>query len=248
MRRAAQLWVLAAALVISGCGGHHQTPTSPEPPQPPAPPAPPPPPPPTLGVTTIVAFGDSLTEGVNGDTNQLSPNPYPQRLATLLQARYTAQTIDVTNAGRSGERAARASSRLNSVLNEKKPQLLLLLEGANDLGDAGIQGATNAVEDLVRQATYRGVIVMVATYPPENPKGPRGGNAALVPPFNASLRTMAMKKGAMLVDIYSQFDVSLVGADGLHPSDAGYQRMAEIFRDAIQTAFEQPPPSTALGR
>ena len=55
---------------------------------------------------------------------------------------------------------------------------------------------------------------------------------------------MALKKGAMVVDIYPQFDLSLVGPDGLHPTAAGYARMAQVFSEAIEAAWDQPASGT----
>src|SRR5690606_3128096 len=51
---------------------------------------------------------------------------------------------------------------------------------------------------------------------------------------------------ALLVDAYAAFAperATLIGEDGLHPTPAGYTRLAELFRDAIQANFELPPPA-----
>jgi lysophospholipase L1-like esterase len=258
MRRWLVSLALGAALAVAACGGHSATAPTPPPADggsPTPPPVPPPPPPPTLAHTTFLAFGDSLTEGAFGTEHVASllgpgaPTSYPFQLGALLSARYTSQSITVWNAGKGGEAAADAPPRLAATLDEAHPQVLLLLDGINDIGrGSSIQTATDRVEDLVRAASGRGVIVMVATYPPERPGPstqpgvpPRGDNAAVVPPFNDALRKMAQKKGALLVDIYPQFDLSLLGPDGLHPTADGYARMADIFLAAIRAAWEQPP-------
>jgi lysophospholipase L1-like esterase len=49
---------------------------------------------------------------------------------------------------------------------------------------------------------------------------------------------MAATKGATFVDVFAQFDLSLIGQDGLHPTEAGYDRLATIFQSAISNAFE----------
>jgi lysophospholipase L1-like esterase len=33
-------------------------------------------------------------------------------------------------------------------------------------------------------------------------------------------------------------DASLIGVDGLHPTEAGYQRIAEVFRTRIRESYE----------
>ena len=55
---------------------------------------------------------------------------------------------------------------------------------------------------------------------------------------------MALAEGAELVDLYQAFDGhvdTLIGGDGLHPNEAGYQKMAETFFTAIRGRLELPP-------
>ncbi len=45
------------------------------------------------------------------------------------------------------------------------------------------------------------------------------------------------------MDLYAGFDGSpdpYIGADGLHPNDLGYQRIAQLFFDVIRTSLELP--------
>ena len=61
-----------------------------------------------------------------------------------------------------------------------------------------------------------------------------------VVPFNEILESRAHTYGAEVVDLYaaSRLEVprrpELIGADGDHPSDAGYARWAELMWAAIQ--------------
>jgi hypothetical protein len=59
---------------------------------------------------------------------------------------------------------------------------------------------------------------------------------------------MAAREGAIVVDGYAAIDVdvaTLVGADGLHLTVAGYQALANAFFTVIQQNLELPaaPPS-----
>ena len=45
----------------------------------------------------------------------------------------------------------------------------------------------------------------------------------------------------MLVDLAADFDLNLIGADGLHPTEAGYLRLAELLFAAVRAQFEQLP-------
>jgi lysophospholipase L1-like esterase len=52
---------------------------------------------------------------------------------------------------------------------------------------------------------------------------------------------MALEEGAVLVDLYEAFAGqvdALIGGDGLHPNEAGYQHMAETFFAAIRARLE----------
>lgn len=250
IRRLLLAHLVAAASLAAACGGAQ--PTTPTPivvtPEPPSPP--PPPPTPVLGVTRILAFGDSMTEGVTSPTVGLRmltaglPQSYPYKLQTLVTARYTDQTLTVLNAGRAGEVASDSGTRtrFNGALSEAKPELLLLMEGANDLNsvNVSVNATVNAMEDMVRDAQGRGIFVMLATIPPQRPgPGSKATSPDVLARYNTSLRTMAAKKGAQLIDVNALLPVSLIGQDGLHPTEAGYQRLAEIFLDAIKTKYEK---------
>ena len=264
MRRWSPVVVLYVAMVLAACGGH-RTPTAPSPPPTDSQPAPepaPPPPPPTLKITRILAFGDSLTYGVAQPAVALRAYDaglsvsYPYKLQQLETARYTAQTISVTNAGIAGNKALEDRARLTHEVSVNRPEVLLLMEGTNDLGllagmssaaiRTGITAVVNGMEDMVRDAQYQGVAVFVATLPPQRPGGLRAAGASLVDQYNTALKTMVQKKGATLVDLNAQFPLALIGQDGLHPTEEGYQKMAEIFQAAIAAAYEVPPATSGL--
>jgi lysophospholipase L1-like esterase len=204
--------------------------------------------------TKFLAFGDSLTEGkINlslfyGVLTSGMPQSYPNQLQNLLRERYTDQTIVVLNAGFGGERASEGLGRLNEALREARPEVLLIMHGANDLlaiGEPGIRPAVDAIEDLVKDGKAFGARVMLATLPPQRPGGSRAEGAPYVADFNALLVRMGLEEGAIIVDVFANFDVALQGVDGLHPSEAGYFRIAEIFRDRIRDTFEVAPAATA---
>jgi lysophospholipase L1-like esterase len=96
----------------------------------------------------------------------------------------------------------------------------------------------DALEDMVRDAQMRGIPVLIGTQTPQRPGGPKAWGVELLPRFNDALRGMAAKKNVPVVD-FAQLPMSFIGQDGLHPSEAGYQRMAEMWLDAIKSRYEQ---------
>jgi lysophospholipase L1-like esterase len=249
------------ALMVGGCSG---SPIQPGPGpivQPPPPPPPPPPgPAPVLRITKILTFGDSMTEGVDSppfaltvDDWRLPLSPgrsqsYPFKLKALLDGRYTSQSLAVYNGGRAGRSAREDVGRFSQALSEaSRPELVLLMEGANDFNsplgvgegiNARVRAVVDALEDMVREASGRGIPVMVATLPPQRLNSPKGGGTDFVPRFNELVRIMAANKGAQVVDIGS-LPLSIIGQDGLHPTEAGYARIAELWFEAIRARFEQ---------
>lgn len=260
-RVAAWLVALAPALVVlAACDGSRPTDPTPIVVEPTPAPAPAPTPTPTvpaprLGVTRILAFGDSMTEGVASPPlssiwhfrlDAGLPRSYPFKLQTLITARYADQAIEVFNAGLAGQRAAEDLDRFNHAVSEARPNVILLMEGANDLNaplgqtdvDNRINETVGAVEDMVRSAGRQQLPVFVATLPPQRAGGPKAGAAAFLDRYNQGLKTMAANKGAQVVDVFAQVPVTDIGADGLHPTENGYQRIAEIWLEALKAHYE----------
>lgn len=220
---------------------------------------------PQIAVTKFVAFGDSLTEGtISPDTITLAvskPESYPYQLQLTLAARYLDQTIEVVNEGCGGEFTVGGSTfcdggvaRLPDVLDREHPQVLLLMHGANDLRrpSRSISNIVGAMETMVGQAQRAGAVVLVASLPPQNPEGSRGDAAPRLPEYARELKRMAEDEGAGFVDLFNLLGTweGLVGADGLHPTPAGYQKIAQLWADAIEARFEKTdaPPTVGFTR
>ena len=217
---------------------------------------------PRLSVTNFLAFGDSITAGEipdDVDTPAFVIRPqavhmelaYPLDLQALLQQRYASQTISVFNDGVQGETTGYGLARLPAEIALHHPDVLLLLEGVNDL-DEGFDGQTalDNLRSMIRIARARNARVMVGTLLPQNPSGcsrcrVTAASAALIVPFNNLLKPMALAEGALVVDTYSGLLPDLADwlspLDGLHPTAAGYQQMAQLFFKQIIASFELPP-------
>jgi lysophospholipase L1-like esterase len=214
--------------------------------------------PPRISVTRFASFGDSITWGENGASivafdlgSSIRPRvqvqrTYPTVLFQLLAGRYTAQGIVVSNQGLPGENARDrdTQSRFSSVLRTGGFDVVLLMEGSNDLGGGFASAAIASLRSMVRDAKSRGVKPFIATVPPMDGISccPRRGSAApLVPGFNDQIRGIASDEGIPLVDVYAALSPSVsqyIGADGLHPNDAGYAKIGETFFDAVKASLE----------
>jgi len=203
-----------------------------------------PPPAPQLGVTTFMAFGDSETEG---KVTQVFPTAYTLKLQGMLQAHYPTQTITVIGEGSGGEPAGGSGTidRFDQKLAADKPQAVLLMDGANDLSaiPPDINGAISGLDSMGSHAAAKGLPVFIATIPPMNPVGKNGGGAASVGQLNLRIVSLASARAWTLVDVNTAFhgDLTLIGPDGLHPTDAGYQVIAQTFYDRIIAKLELQP-------
>ena len=211
-----------------------------------------------LAVTKFLTFGDSMTEGENGrpvssiDSFVDTPNAYPTILQQYFNERIPAQQITVVNAGRGGEKVSdpATNDRLKSEIAKNQPQVLLLLEGINDLNaGTGENTILSAIRDHIRTARDRGVqYVFVSTILPTapdvctapNPPAPRcrardtpAGQPAQI---NQSIRSMLPATGALLVDPFDTFvahRAEYIDTDGLHLRPAGNQALATAFWNRI---------------
>ena len=142
-------------------------------------------------------------------------------------------------------------ARLEDKIVTYHPDVLLLLEGVNDLSaGATIPGAVQSVQRLTTFARGAGVRVLVGTLLPEIAGDADGNAASLIVPFNNVLVPAVTSAGATVVDLYGDLvtDVSdwISPYDGLHPTEAGYQEMARVWFNSIKSLFELPSTSTVM--
>ncbi len=173
--------------------------------------------PPRLAATRFLSFGDSLTLGTTSvpSIRFLSevPDSYPFKLQRLLTQRYTAQTVTVLNDGIGGEMASSPTLhspggdvRLPQSVDTHRPEVVLLMEGTNDLQvlnpDRRPRGARRhgAQRARARRARVsRDDSAAEAGLSDTNPT-----SMALVPGFNDQIRALATREGATLVEVYNR--------------------------------------------
>jgi lysophospholipase L1-like esterase len=207
-------------------------------------------PPRALGLVRFVAFGDSITWGAHSafDARMLfaaANGGYPERAEAILNTTHAPQRFTVMNLGEPGELAVNALTRFRTMLTARKPECVLLLEGINDLSN-GISptSVASAIRQMLDVAAASAVPVLVATmYPTYEVVDPDGNlrpnGATAVPVFNAQIRQIvAGRLNVHLVDLEPIMrDRSLVGNDGIHATDAGFDVMAAAFVATIERVF-----------
>jgi lysophospholipase L1-like esterase len=205
----------------------------------------------TAAKATVIAFGDSITDGV-GSTQDANTR-WPDYLAERLQADAKLSSIGVANAGIGGNRVLHdnygpsASSRFDrDALDKPGVRWIILLEGINDIGGSGYawnakdkispQQLIDGMKTLITRAHARHVKIYGATLTPY------GGNGW---PYHSvagektreEVNDWIRHSGAF--DGVVDFDKAIRdpaapkkmlpaydSGDHLHPSSAGYKAMA----------------------
>lgn len=216
---------------------------------------------PTIQRTRYMAFGDSTTQGEVSPSaattifpsfgritkNAVIPSAaYPAVLLQTLRGRYSTQSSSfvVSNHGVAGEKAINSRTRFQSVLRSERPEVVMIIHGHNDIptGENGAaSGAAFEIEQMVSEARTSGARVFLGTVLPRRAGGGKAIPQIYLDDFNSRMRIVASRQGVTLVDTYAALvtDVNrYIGIDGLHPSEAGYTKIADTFFQAIQAALE----------
>ena len=212
-----------------------------------------------LKFTKFMAFGDSTTQGflreppdfTTARTPQLLDpvENYPFKLEQMLRQRYGSSDIVVINAGLGGETIDEGTERIVTEIEVNQPQVVLLFEGYNGLRETPISDARSGLRAIARWSQTHGAEVVLGTLfqVSKDREDSRPGSQAAIDDLNDAIRGLASSLGlGGVADLEQAFGtgVGLLGTDGLHPNPAGYQRVAETFRDEIIRRFEEIPVAT----
>ncbi len=167
-------------------------------------------------------LGTSLTAGLGIDIQQAYP--------ALIQRRIDAAGLDyvVQNAGVSGETSAGARRRIDWLMTQQPPAVLVVETGANDglrgLDPGALRDNLEAILDrAARQDPPPDVVIVGMEAPPNMGR-------AYTDRFREVFRNVAEERGAALVPFLLEGVAtidSLNQADGIHPTPGGQRIMAE---------------------
>jgi len=190
-------WLLAGILALSGCGGDPLL-------TPLAPDA------------VILAFGDSLTAG-NGAP---ADGSYPAQLSRIINR-------TVVNAGISGEESGQGRARLERLLDQHRPRLLILCHGGNDLlRKRPVSELEGNLRAMISMAQNRGIEVLLLGVPAPG----------IFLSSEDVYATVADTTGVafipeVIADVLSQPSKK---ADTVHPNAAGYAEIAGTIASELK--------------
>ena len=165
---------------------------------------------------TVLAFGDSLTAG-NGAPQQGS---YPAQLSRMIN-------LSVINGGVSEEESHQGRDRLANLLDQYRPELLILCHGGNDLlRKRPLAQLEENLEAMIIMAQQRGIQVLLLGVP----------SPGIFLSGNKVYETVADNTGVELItdliaDVLSQ---PALKSDTIHPNEAGYTEIAETITSELQ--------------
>ena len=179
---------------------------------------------------TVVAVGDSLTEGLGVEEE----SAYPALLEKKLEA--MGYPYRVINAGNSGETSSGTLSRLNWVLT-LKPDIVILVIGAND-GFRGIDPdlIKSNIQKIVTALKDQKVIVVLGAMQIVQNLGKDYTTA-----FADIYPSIAGSENIILTPFFLEGVAAsreLNQTDGIHPNAAGYQVIVDNIAPSVVEAIK----------
>lgn len=157
----------------------------------------------------ILAFGDSLTAGVGTSKDK----SYPAVLESLTG-------LEIINAGISGETTAQGLTRLPKVIGKTSPDLMILIEGGNDiLRNKNYAQIQQNLDDMITLARSENIQVVLLGVPEKK----LFSSAA---PFYQQLadKHQLVYDNNLISDLLHQRSLK---SDPVHLNARGYEQMAQ---------------------
>ncbi len=169
----------------------------------------------------VIAFGDSLTEGVGARKGE----DYPSLLARELQQ-------PVINVGRRGDTTAQGLARLERDVLKRNPRLVIVLFGGNDfLRRVPLDRASKNLEEIIKRIQQQGAMVVLV--------GMKLG--LFTDEYGPVYKKIAKKYDALLIPRVLKGILSdpKLKSDSIHPNSAGYRLLAERILKKIGPLLQE---------
>jgi acyl-CoA thioesterase-1 len=190
----------------------------------------------------IVALGDSLSAGLGVAADEA----FPAKLARALEA--NGHTVEMINAGVSGDTAAGGLARLDWSVPEGTEAVILEL-GANDALRGFDPAVTReALDQILERLKSRGVPVLLAGM-----RAPPNMGVDYARRFDPIFPELAQKHGVPLYPFFLDkvaSEAALNQRDGIHPTAGGVEvivrgilpKAEELVQTALQRRHSAVPP------
>ena len=207
---------------------------------------------PDLDETAYVGFGDSITYGVIN--HEYTPElGYVPRLEAILEENFGLSTV--VNSGVGGEITLNGLARIPDVLEEELARYILILEGTNDTIISGYNPDVTAynLQQMVVLAREFGAFPALGTL---LPRFDAAAHPQRIAEINSRISALGQTMLLPVVNFYTLFMeypsadggvMSLLSEDVKHPSEKGYQFMADKWFEAIRN-FPFPPEHVQVSR
>ena len=200
---------------------------------------------PAVELCKILPLGDSITYGIGyegGYRVELFQRAHAEGKSITFTGSLLNGPLTVDGAnfprnseGHSGWKIDQLLTLLPSPALEPLPDIILLMIGTNDLGqhDAVADAPKRLATLLDRLATLApdALVVVSTIIPLPSSNDVTAYNAAIMPIVQ---ERSSAGRHLVLVDQFKDFPTSELG-DGVHPNQAGYERMAGVWYASIRT-------------
>lgn len=196
-------------------------------------------------MSTIVCLGDSLTQGADLD----AAVRWPALVGHALN-------LEMVNCGIGGDTTAGMLGRFYPEVVSRKPPLVLVMGGTNDLWfNVTVESITANIYAMICQARYHGITPLIGLPLPVHVEAARqqeweppvGGYDRLtqqVAVLGEDIKKYAVSSEVPVLDFFQAFLTADGTAnpdyylpDGTHANAAGHRCMAKVVIDLLKTQF-----------
>jgi len=196
--------------------------------------------------TIIVALGDSTTAGTPGWKSGLEAPPSGSGDETSQYSHWLMQAHPdwtVINHGVDGERSDQIRDRFERDVVEQSPRAVVIIAGVNDIYQGReTQHVIDQLAAMYERAKRAGIPVVAGSIVPYNTATFEQNTRARE--INGWIRSFAAESDHITfvdtraaVSAADDVDRLFESPDDLHPSPAGYRRMADTIEPALRRAL-----------
>lgn len=195
----------------------------------------------------IVALGDSTTAGTPAFRSPLEAPPRGSGDETSQYAYWLTQAHpewEVVNCGVNGERSDQIEARFERDVITGGAQIVVIIAGVNDVYQGrSAESVMERLHSMYARAAGARIAVVAGSIIPYNSATPEQN--ARMHQINEWIRR---QPGITFVDTRAAAaaandpDRLFDSPDGLHPTPAGYRRMADAIRPELERLARQPTP------